>query len=65
MSGRQGNLFSPLLFLIIIENLRGIMRSAAGKNLFRGYKIGKEHIEISYIFGKMKCALHIFELVSR
>lgn len=44
---RQGNLLTPLLFNIVAEVLNGLMRKLVEKNLFRGFSVGTNNVEIS------------------
>ena len=77
---RQGDPLAPLLFNIVAEALNGLVREAMGKNLFRGFQVGSNKVEISILqyaddtifFGEasmrnvktIKAILRIFELVS-
>ena len=38
---RQGDLLAPFLFNIVAEGLTGLMREAQEKNLFEGFKVGR------------------------
>ncbi|XP_019457528.1 PREDICTED: uncharacterized protein LOC109357927 [Lupinus angustifolius] len=46
---RQGDPIAPFLFLIVVEGLVGIMRSAVAKRLFKGYEVGKDKVFISHL----------------
>ncbi|XP_019433997.1 PREDICTED: uncharacterized protein LOC109340726 [Lupinus angustifolius] len=46
---RQGDPIAPFLFLIVVEGLAGIMRSAVAKRLFKGYEVGKDKVLISHL----------------
>ena len=77
---RQGDPLAPLLFDIVAEALNGLVREAVEKNLFRGFPVGSNNVEISILqyaddtifFGEtsmenvntIKVILRTFELVS-
>lgn len=77
---RQGDPLAPFLFNIVVEGLVGLMREAQEKNLFDGFKVGRNNVEISILqyaddtvfFGSasmanvrvIKVILRSFELVS-
>ena len=77
---RQGDPLAPLLFNIVAKGLNGLMREAVEKNLFRGFLVGRNNVEISILqyaddtifFGEasmenvkaIKVILRSFELVS-
>ena len=77
---KQGDPLAPLLFNIVVEGLNGLMREAVEKNLFRGFLVGRNNVEISILqyaddtifFGEasmenvkaIKVILRSFELVS-
>ena len=44
---RQGDPLAPLLFNIVAKGLNGLMREAVEKNLFRGFLVGRNNVEIS------------------
>jgi len=46
---RQGDPLAPLLFNIVAEALNGLVRKAIGKNLFRGFPVGSNKVEISIL----------------
>ena len=46
---RQGDSLAPLLFNIVVEALNGLMREAVEKNLFRGFSMGSNNVEISIL----------------
>jgi len=70
---------APLLFNIVVEALNGMMSQAMGKNLFRGFPVGLNKVEISILqyaddtifFGEafmenvrvIKAILRTFELI--
>ena len=76
---RQGDPLAPLLFNIVVEALNGMMSQAMGKNLFRGFPVGLNKVEISILqyaddtifFGEafmenvrvIKAILRTFELI--
>jgi len=77
---RQGDPLAPFLFNIVVEGLVGLMREAQEKNLFDGFKVDRNNVEISILqfaddtvfFGSasmanvrvIKVILRSFELVS-
>ena len=76
---RQGDLLAPFLFNIVAEGLTGLMREAQEKNLFEGFKVGRnedinllQYANNTIFFGKtslenvkaIKVMLRSFELVS-
>ena len=76
---RQGDLLAPFLFYIVAKGLTGLMREAQEKNLFEGFKVWKNNVDISILqyaddtvfFGTtlenvrtIKVMLRSFELVS-
>ena len=77
---RQGDPLAPLLFNIVAEALNGLMREAVQKNIFRGFLVGTNNVEVSILqyaddtifFGEasmenvkaIKDILRSFELVS-
>jgi len=77
---RQGDPLAPLLFNIVAEALTELMREAVDKNLFCGFLVGKNNVEVSILqyvddtifFGETsmknvkatKAILRSFELVS-
>ncbi|CAL0315533.1 unnamed protein product [Lupinus luteus] len=46
---RQGDPIAPFLFLIVVEALAGLMRSAVSKNIFKGYQVGRNKVQISHL----------------
>ena len=46
---RQGDPLAPLLFNIVVEALNGLMREAVEKNLFRGFLVGSNNVDISIL----------------
>jgi hypothetical protein len=46
---KQGDPLAPFLFLLVAEGLAGLMRSAVEKNLFKGFAVGSEGLEISHL----------------
>jgi len=77
---RQGDPLAPFLFNIVAEGLTGLLRKAMEENLFKGYLVGNEGVNISLLqyaddtifFGEatmdnviaLKAILRAFELVS-
>ena len=77
---KQGDPLAAVLFNIVAEGLNGLMREAVEKNLFRGFLVGRNNVEISILqyaddtifFGEasmenvkaIKVILRSFELVS-
>ena len=77
---RQGDPLAPFLFNIVAEALNGLVREAIGKNLYRGFSVGSNNVDISILqyaddtifFGEasmrnvkaIKVILWSFELVS-
>lgn len=77
---RQGDPLAPLLFNIVAKGLNGLMREATEKNLFEGFSVGRNKVELSLLqyvddtilFGvasmknvrAIKVILRSFELVS-
>ncbi|MCH79506.1 LINE-1 reverse transcriptase like [Trifolium medium] len=46
---KQGDPLAPFLFLLVAEGFAGLMRSAGTKNLFKGFTVGNEGLEISHL----------------
>ncbi|XP_019434024.1 PREDICTED: uncharacterized protein LOC109340748 [Lupinus angustifolius] len=46
---RQGDPLAPFLFLIVAEGLSGIIRMAVTKNIYFGYKVGRDAVSISHL----------------
>jgi hypothetical protein len=46
---KQGDLLAPFLFLLVAEGFAGLMRSAVDKNLFKGFLVGSEGLEVSHL----------------
>lgn len=46
---RQGDPLAPFLFLMVAEGLNGMMRQAIRRNLFNGFKIGSEGVDVSLL----------------
>ena len=46
---RQGDPLAPFLFNIVVEALTGLVREACSKNLFRGFKVGSNSVDISIL----------------
>lgn len=44
---RQGDPLAPFLFNIVAKGLTGLMREAQEKNLFEGFKVGTNNVDIS------------------
>ena len=77
---RQGDPLAPFLFNIVAEALYGLVREAVKRNLYRGFSVGSNRVEVSILqyandtifFGKasqgnvraIKAILWIFELAS-
>ena len=77
---RQGDPLAPLLFNIVAEGLNRLMRQSVEKNLFRGFPVGRNKVDISILqyvddtifFGEasmentkaIKSILRTFELAS-
>ncbi|CAL0318682.1 unnamed protein product [Lupinus luteus] len=45
----QGDPLAPFLFLIVVEGLSGMMRSAVAKEIFKGYPVGNDKVLISHL----------------
>ena len=43
---RQEDPLVPFLFNIVAEGLTGLMREAQDKNLFEGFKVGRDEVDI-------------------
>jgi hypothetical protein len=77
---KQGDPLAPFLFLLVAEGLGGLMKKAVEQNCFRGFRIGRQGVEISHLqyaddtlligeptinnLWTMKAILRGFELVS-
>ena len=77
---KQGDLLAPFLFLLVAEGFSGLMRKAVELNLFEGFSMGGNSLEVSHLqyaddtlcIGKpmvdnlwmMKAILRGFEMVS-
>nr|KYP52417.1 hypothetical protein KK1_025722 [Cajanus cajan] len=77
---RQGDPLAPFLFLIVVEGLNSMMSNVVQANLFIGYKVGRDKVQLSHlqfaddtiILGEssmsniwvIKAFLQLFELVS-
>jgi len=77
---RQGDPLAPFLFNVVVEALNGLMRTAVGANLYKGFTVGCNDVSISILqyvddiifFGEatmdnvkaIKAILRTFELVS-
>ena len=77
---RQGDPLAPFLSNIVAEALNGLVREAVKRNLYRGFSMGSNRVEVSILqyandtifFGKasqgnvraIKAILWIFELAS-
>ena len=46
---RQGDPLAPFLFNIVAKGLTGLMREAQKKNLFKGFLVGRDKVEISIL----------------
>jgi hypothetical protein len=46
---KQGDPLAPFLFLLVAEGFGGVMKKAAGDNLFKGFSIGGYGISISHL----------------
>nr|KYP37647.1 Putative ribonuclease H protein At1g65750 family [Cajanus cajan] len=46
---RQGDPLVPFLFVIVAEGLTSLMREATQKGMFKGYKVGKERVDVSLL----------------
>lgn len=46
---KQGDPLAPLLFNIVAEGLTGLMRKAQENNLFEGFTVGRNNVEISIL----------------
>ncbi|KAL5188121.1 putative ribonuclease H protein [Glycine soja] len=45
----QGNPLAPLLFNIVAEGLKGLLREVLEKKLFKGFLVGRNNVEISIL----------------
>ena len=77
---KQGDPLAPFLFNIVVKGLMGLMRETQKKNLFKGFLVGRDGVEINTLqyvdnmvfFGEatmsnvkaIKAMLRSFELVS-
>jgi len=46
---RQGDSIAPFHFLVVAKGLSGLMRQALLKGLYKGYKAGKQNVELSLL----------------
>jgi len=46
---RQGNPLASFLFNIVVEGLTGLMREAQEKNLFQGFMVGRNNVDINLL----------------
>lgn len=46
---RQDDPLAPFLFLIVAEGLSGMMRQARRLNLYKGFKVGRDGVEVSLL----------------
>jgi len=46
---KQGDSLSPFLFLLVAEGFTRLMRNTMVLNLFRGFKVGRDEIEILHL----------------
>ncbi|GKC39819.1 putative RNA-directed DNA polymerase, eukaryota, reverse transcriptase zinc-binding domain protein [Tanacetum coccineum] len=46
---RQGDPLSPFLFILAIEALNVVLEDAENRHFFRGIKVGKDKIHVSYL----------------
>ncbi|GAU25119.1 hypothetical protein TSUD_274080 [Trifolium subterraneum] len=46
---KQGDPLAPFLFLLVVEGFAGLMRSVVDKNLFKGFSVGTEGLQISHL----------------
>lgn len=46
---RQGDPLAPFLFNIVGKGLSGLMRETTSKNLFSGFKVGKNNVEVNLL----------------
>ena len=46
---RQGDPLAPLLFNIVVEALNGLVKEAVKKNLFKGFSVGSNNVEIGIL----------------
>jgi len=46
---RQGDPLAPFLFNIVAEALNGILKAAVGRNLYNGFTVGSNNVDISIL----------------
>ena len=46
---RQGDPLAPLLFNVVVDGLNGLLREATEKNMFQGFLMGRNEVEISIL----------------
>jgi hypothetical protein len=78
---KQGDPLAPFLFLLVVEGLSGLVRSAESRGLYQGFKVGNSGLSISHLqyvhdtlflweasmanLWSLKTILRCFELASR
>jgi len=46
---KQEDPIAPFLFLLVVEGLSSLVRSAEEKGLYRGFKVGNTSLSISHL----------------
>jgi len=46
---KQGDPLTPFLFLLVVEGLSGLVRSAEAHGLYQGFKVGNSGLSISHL----------------
>ena len=46
---KQGDPLAPFLFLLVVEGLSGLVRSAKERSLYQGFKVGASELAISHL----------------
>nr|GEV05564.1 transposon TX1 [Tanacetum cinerariifolium] len=57
---RQGDPFSPFLFILAVEGLNAIMNEAVANGIFKGVKVGVSELELSEMASWMGCSVGEF-----
>ena len=48
---QQGDPLALFLFTIVVEGLVGLIRQAKDLNPFQGFEVGRNKVEVSFLFG--------------
>ena len=46
---KQGDPLAPFLFLLVVDGLSGLVRSAESRNLYHGFKVANSDLAISHL----------------